>query len=361
MTKEYSSALSGLTVLDFTSMMAGPLCGRYLADLGARVIKIEPPDGDYMRSRPPLRDGRSAYFAQLNAGKESLRIDLKAPEGVARVLDLASDADIVLESFRPGTMDRLGLGYENIKARNPSMIYCSISGFGQNGPFAQRPAYAQAIHALSGFDMAHMSYQRDQSSPSNSVLFVADTLGASFALSSILTALRQRDADRMGHHIDLSLLDTMYNLMVYEVQEAQFPQLNQRPSYAPMKTADGFVLVAPTTPKNFLSLCRVISRPDLPHDPRFETVDARYAHWDELMEIVQAWAEQRTTQACEDALIEAGVPCGRYNTVKEALDDRSLGARSRFGVTADDSGTVAVPRLPFLIDGCPVRIGQKVP
>ncbi|MBJ3775348.1 CaiB/BaiF CoA transferase family protein [Acuticoccus mangrovi] len=356
-----TSMLAGLKVVDFTSMMAGPLCTRYLADLGAEVTKVEEPGGDYMRSRPPLREGRSAYFAHLNAGKASVVIDLKTEEGLAQARRLVGAADIVVESFRPGVMARLGLDYDTVRAGNERVVYCSISGFGQTGPSAQRPAYAQVVHAVSGYDRAFMSYQEGQEKPANSVLFVADALAASHALSAILAALHQRARDGKGHHVDVSLLEGMLNLMVYEIQAAQFPVERPRAKYEPMATADGFILVAPTTPKNFENVCRAIGRPDMLEDPRFATVEDRYAHWDALMAAIGDWTAGHSTQACEEVLCAAGVPCGRYNSVADALRDPQVEALQSMATTHDASGPVKIPRLPFRLDGVPVAVGAHVP
>lgn len=353
--------LSDIMVVDLTTMMAGPLCARYLADMGAEVVKIEPPGGDYMRSRPPLRDGRSAYFAQLNAGKSSLQLDLKAPDDIARLQDLIARADVLVENFRPGVMDRLGFGWEAAKALNPRLVYCSISGFGQQSPSRDRPAYAQVIQALSGYDMAYMGYQKDQAAPGNSVLFVADALGASFALSGILGALRQRDKDGKGHHVDLSLMAGMFNMMVYEVQAAQFPAERPRAAYHPLKARDGFVLVAPTTPKNFRFLCQAMERPELAADPRFDTVDRRYENWDSLMQIVQDWTAEREAAECEFILTRAGVPAACYNSVGQAISDPALGVPAFMAQLSDASGALSVPRLPFFLDRAPMPVGPGVP
>ena len=160
-----SDALAGIRVLDFSIMMAGPYCARLFADLGADVIKIEPPEGDDMRLRAPLRDGCSAYFGQLNAGKRSLALDLKQPEAIALIKRLVAEADVVVENFRPGVMQRLGLGAAALREINPKLVYCSISGYGQTGPAAERAAYAMIVHAESGFDRTMMRYAGDRSAP----------------------------------------------------------------------------------------------------------------------------------------------------------------------------------------------------
>ena len=242
-----SDALAGLRVLDFSIMLAGPYCARLCADMGADVLKIEPPEGDDMRQRAPLRDGQSAYFGQLNAGKRSLALDLKLPEAIALVRRLVGEADVLIENFRPGVMERLGLGQEAMRALNPKLVYCSISGYGQTGPAAERAAYAMIVHAASGFDRTLARYAGESDRPAPGAVFVADVLGAIFAYGAIQTALVQRARTGHGQHVDVALMDCMLNLLVYELQEAQFPVATPRPTYGPLRAADGDVLVVPIT------------------------------------------------------------------------------------------------------------------
>ncbi len=339
--------LSGVRVLDFSIMMAGPKCTRLLADVGAEVIKIEPPEGDHMRSRPPLRNGRSTYFGQLNCGKRSLVLDLKRREAVDIVHKLVPHADIVVENFRPGVMKRLGLDYATLSALNPRLIFCSISGFGQSGPGADRPAYAPVIHAASGYERAHWSYQDGQERPAKSGIFIADVLGGIYAFSAIQTALYHRERTNLGQFIDVSLMDSMFNLLVYEVQEAQFPSDRRRPLYQPLRAADGHVIVAPVSQNNFENLCDAIARPEWKTDHRFATVRAREQHWDELMGLVEQWTMERSAEECEVTLMRAGIPCSRYLSVREAMGDPHYAARGSFARIDDGSGPFLVPNPPF--------------
>src|SRR5262245_48539686 len=169
-----NAILHGLRVLDLTTTIAGPHCTRLLADLGARVVKIESPEGDLMRTRPPLREGVSSYFGQLNAGKRSVVLDLKQPAAADIVRRLARASDVLVENFRPGVMTRLGLDYPALGPTAPTLIYCAISGYGQSGPSAARPAYAPVVHAASGYDVAHLSYQEGRTRPDNNGIFIAD-------------------------------------------------------------------------------------------------------------------------------------------------------------------------------------------
>ena len=173
--------LDGMRVLDFTTTIAGPYCTRMMADLGAEVIKIEAAEGDMMRSRPPLRDGASTSFGQLNAGKQSIVLDLKRPEAQEIARRLLATCDFLVENFRPGVMHRFGLDYETMAKRQPELIYCSISGYGQTGPSSGLAAYAPAIHAASGFDMAHMAYQQGRDRPDNCGIYIADIVTGTYA------------------------------------------------------------------------------------------------------------------------------------------------------------------------------------
>src|ERR1700719_5063116 len=184
-----TGALERVRVLDFTTTIAGPHCMRLLADLGAEVIKIEAPEGDMMRPRPPLRDGASTSFGQLNAGKQSVVLDLKSPQGAEAARRLVATADVLVENYRPGVMRRFGLDYDRLKAIRPELIYCAISGYGQTGPSSDLPAYAPVIHAASGYDLAHMAYQGEERRPDYCGIYIADVLTGTYAFGAIMTAI----------------------------------------------------------------------------------------------------------------------------------------------------------------------------
>ena len=293
-----SAALEGIRVLDFSIMLAGPYCARMLADVGAEVIKIEPPEGDDMRLRAPLRSGHSAYFGQLNAGKRSITLDLKTPEAIAIVHGLVARADVVVENFRPGVMERLGLGEKTLRQINPRLVYCSISGYGQTGPAAARPAYAMMVHAASGFDRTLMRYAGDRDRPAPGAVFVADVLGAIFGFSAIQTALVQRSRTGVGQYIDVALMDCMTNLLVYELQEAQFPVATPRPVYASVKARDGDLLITPITERNFSALCEATGLAVLRSDERFTTLPSRNRIWQSMMDVVEGWTRERSVAEC---------------------------------------------------------------
>jgi crotonobetainyl-CoA:carnitine CoA-transferase CaiB-like acyl-CoA transferase len=247
-----TGSLAGLRAVDFSTTIAGPHCARMLADMGAEVIKIETAEGETMRSRPPMRNGCSTTFGQLNVGKKSLVLDLKSPQGIDAVRRLVTSADILVENFRPGVMHRLRLDYATLRALNPKLIYCSISGYGQTGPSAELPAYAPVIHAASGYDMAHLSYQPGRSRPDYCGIYHADVLTGVYAFGAISAALYQRAVTGSGQHIDVSMLESMLSLTLNELQWSQFEvQPPPRPMYGPIETLDGFVMVAIASEKTF--------------------------------------------------------------------------------------------------------------
>lgn len=360
-TSDKTLPLAGLRVLDFSIMLAGPYCARLLADVGAEVIKIEPPEGDDMRLRTPLRDGHSTYFGQLNAGKHSLALDLKTPDAIKLVHQLVAEADILVENFRPGVMDRLGLGYEALQAINPRLIYCSISGYGQTGPAAERAAYAMIVHAESGFDQSLARYAGDRDRPASGAIFVADILGGIFGYSAIQTALVQRARTNKGQRIDVALMDCMMNLLVYELQEAQFPISSPRPTYGPVRTRDGDILIAPVTPRNFAALCEVTGQAELIDDPRFKTLPSRGANWTAMMQVIEQWTAQHTAGECLAALDRAGVPCAPYRAPGAALTDAHLQQRGIFGKITDGAGEFTGVSAPWKMSGAETPIGSHVP
>lgn len=344
---EQHDALAGLKVLDFTMVMSGPVTTRLLADLGADVLKIESLEGDQVRARPPKRGGRSAYFAHLNAGKRSMACNLKSSEVRDVILRLVADYDVLVENFRPGVMKRFGLDYETLSAINPRLIYCSISGYGQSGPRANSPAYAPVIHAASGFDMVNLHYQDDMSKPATSGIFVADVLGGSYAFGAIQTALYQREKTGLGQYIDVSMLEAMVGMLVFETQEAQFPGDARRPLYTPLRTTDGFIMVAPTSPRNFEQLSEAVGHPEWQDDPRFRTNSDRNANWATLLSLTEEWTCKHTSAEAEVILSRFGVPCGRYQTMTEVLEDEQLAARNAFATIDDGAGPIRVTNPPF--------------
>lgn len=354
-----AKALGGLKVLDFSTTIAGPYCGRLLADMGAEVIKIESPEGDVLRARPPLRNGASSAFGQLNAGKKSVSLDLKKPEAMAAVHRLAAQADIIVENFRPGVMKRLGLDYETLSPENPRLIFCSMSGYGQTGPSAERPAYAPVIHAASGYDLAHLAYQEGRTRPDFCGIFHADVASGVYAYSAITTALYQREKTGRGQHIDVSMLETMLSLTLNELQWSQFPvEPPSRPMFGPMATKDGYVMVAVVTEKAFRNLVTAGGRPDFITDPRFAQYSNRRRHWDECMTELETWSRTLSSQECIAALEKHDVACSPYRTVAEALADPQVEHRDALVEVKDSGGSFKALNPPFRMSEAQTRVGD---
>jgi crotonobetainyl-CoA:carnitine CoA-transferase CaiB-like acyl-CoA transferase len=347
-----TGCFAGLRVLDFSTTIAGPHCARMLADMGAEVIKIEPAEGETMRTRPPLRNGCSTTFGQLNVGKKSVVLDLKSAEGRDVVRGLIAGTDVLVENFRPGVMRRLRLDYATLSALNPKLIYCSISGYGQSGPSAELPAYAPVIHAASGYDMAHLAYQPGRERPDYCGIYHADVLTGTYAFGAISAALFQRTQTQRGQHIDVSMLESMLTLTLNEVQWSQFKVApTSRPMFGPIETSDGYVMVAIASEKTFQGLMSAIGQPAWVNDPRFAAYADRRNNWAELMDGVETWSRTITTEQCLVALNKEGVPSSAYRTVAEALADPQLAHRGALAEVEDAGGTFKVLNLPFRMSG----------
>ncbi len=356
-----TKSFQGLRVLDFSTTIAGPHCTRMLADMGAEVIKIETAEGETMRTRPPVRDGFSTTFGQLNVGKKSLVLDLKSPQAIEVIRRLVASADILVENFRPGVMRRLKLDYGSLQEINPKLIYCSISGYGQTGPSAELPAYAPVIHAASGYEMAHLAYQPGRSRPDYCGIYHADVLTGVYAFGAISAALYQRHGSQKGQHIDVSMLESMLSLTLNELQWSQFEvKPTQRPLFGPIETVDGYVMVAVASEKTFQSLMIVIGHPEWIADVRFAKYSDRRDHWADLMNGVEAWSRTLTTGTCLTELNDHGVPCSAYRTVAEALKDPQIAHRGALADVSDGGGTFKVLNLPFRMSGATVSAARRM-
>ena len=348
-------AFAGLKVLDFTTTIAGPHCGRMLADFGADVIKVESPEGDMMRTRPPLREGASTSFGQLNVGKRSLMLDLKEPEAKQAALRLIADADILVENFRPGVMNRLGLDWPVVSKLNPRLIYCAISGYGQTGPSAGLPAYAPVIHAASGYDLAHLNYQEGRTRPDNCGIYIADVLTGTYAFGAIATALYQRHATGLGQLLDVSMLESMLTLTLGEMQIAQFNlPPPPRPMFTPVATADGFVMIAVASERTFQGFCAAAGHKEWITDPRFEKYPDRRQNWGTLMDAFEAWSKQHPSVDVLKILEANNVPASPYRRVRDVMADPQLAHRDAFIPVDDAGGTFKALRPPFRMSASPM-------
>ena len=344
-----TSAFDRLRVVDFTTTIAGPHCTRLLADLGAEVIKVEAPEGDMMRARQPLRNGASTSFGQLNTGKKSIVLDLKRADALAAAKRLIATADVLVENFRPGVMERFGLDYPTAAAIRPELVYCSISGYGQDGPSAGLPAYAPVIHASSGYDLAHLAYQGGQRRPDYCGIYIADVLTGTYAFGAIVSALYERQTTGRGRMIDVSMLESMLSLTLSEIQLAQFPEsyVPGRPVFGPITTSDGYVNLSVASERTFQNLAAACGRVDWITDPRFAKYPDRRANWGLLIEELEVWSTARTSVEVQAAFDRHGVPSSPYRTVKEAMADPQLAHRQAFLEVRDQGGSFQVLNPPF--------------
>lgn len=345
--------LEGYKVVDFSAVFAGPICSRFLRDCGADVIKVESPGvGDLTRGV----NGITPVFAHFNAGKRSIAVDLKQAAGQSLVKQLISDADIVIENFRPGIMAKFGLDFESLQSEHPELVYCSISGFGQSGPHVNRAAYAPIVHAASGFDSVHAQSQQGPNEekhmrPCNWEIMVADILTGSYAFGAIQTALLGRERGAGGSYIDVSMMESMMTLIPAHIQSAQMEEPALIGRFFPAKVKDGFVMVCVVSDKNLECLAAALGRPDLLEDPRFVR-GPRTENFYLLAEEVERWSVSLSARECEEALNRAGVPCSLYQQVDDLFAHPQVVERNSFTSIFDDVlGDFLIQNMPFKLSG----------
>ncbi|WP_321390577.1 CoA transferase [Emcibacter sp.] len=351
--------LQGIRVLDFTRVLAGPAAALALADLGAEVIKIEPPgSGDETRTFPPFRDGESHYYIAVNRGKKSMVIDLKSEDGVALIKDLAAKCDIVVENYRPGVMRRLGLDYENLSAINPGLIYCSISGFGMNGPLSDRPSFDIVLQALSGA----LSVNGEPGGlPTKLGIPLGDLVGGINGPIAILGALYERSVTGRGRLIDISLLDGMMGMLGYLAQLAFFngedpkPLGSQHPNLVPyglFPAKDGSIIIACLTNAFWGRVCTAIDRPELAEDERYASLEKRRDCREEVNDIISGFTRKRNVQDLVDLLTEHQVPNAPILGIIEALSQPQAVAREMVVETEHKTlGKIPIVNRPFKFPG----------
>lgn len=366
--------LSGIRLLDLTNVLAGPYCAYQFALLGADVIKVEAPGGDLARelgADTGLNRARmGASFLAQNAGKRSVVLDLKDAGGRERFLGLVETADALVENFRPGVMDRLGLGADALRARNPRLVYCAISGFGQTGPMRGNPAYDQIVQGLSGM----MSITgTPQAAPLRAGYPVADTLGGLMGAFGIAAALLRARATGQGAVLDVSMLESMLSAMGWPVSNwltagvEPAPMGNDNMTAAPsgtFRTGEGLLNIAANKQEQFETLARLIGRPDLAVDPRFAEREARKANRAALTVEIEAALAAGTAAEWEARLNAAGVPAGRVLTIPQVLDEPQVQGRDllhRFEDVPGIDRPLTVLRGGFLVDGTAPAPGRPPP
>lgn len=356
-----SGPLAGLLVADFTRVLAGPFATMMLADLGARVVKVERPGtGDDSRGYGPFAGDRSLYFARVNRGKESVALDLKEPAGLAVARGLATRADVVVENYRPGVMGRLGLGWAELSAARPDLVYCSISGFGHTGPWSQRPAYDAVVQGLSGIMAITGSPGGPPVKPG---VPVADLSAGLYAFGAITSALLGKAATGRGTHLDLALYDATVSLLEGAALSWLATGVDPEPignahfAIAPFDTftcADGDLTICAANDTLFAALVRALGRPGLASDPRFAGNARRHERRAELKTEIEAALCAASVEHWLGELDLAGVPCGPISSVAQAVGSAQTTARNM----VVDAGGVPVPGNPVKAsawDDPPVR------
>lgn len=350
--------LTGIKVLDLGRHLAGPTAAMWLGDLGADVVKIENPERgeDSRAAGPPFYNGESAFFLAANRNKRSLAMEFKSVTGQEVFRRLASTADVVIENFRPGVMEALNIGYEQVAETNPRIIYCSISGFGADGPFADRPGLDQIIQGFSGL-MSITGFEGGE--PVRSGLPIADLLTGLFGAYGVLAALQARERTGRGQRVDLSLLESMVGMLAFQATrylnggDVPPPAGNHHPINAPygvFKTKDGYVTIGATGDKRFPKMCHVLGVPEWIEDERFTTNGGRFAHRYELAEMIGGKLQARTSDEWEVIMNQAGIPCGPIYDVGQALDHPQV--RHRGMVVETEHPTAGLIRLL----GLPVKL-----
>ena len=365
-----TGALDGIRVLDFTWALAGPFATMQLADLGAEVVKVEYP-GLTARQRGfgPYRDGVSTFFFSPNRGKKGICIDMRDPRGKDLVLRLADHVDVVAENFRPGTMARLGLDYPALRERNPRIVYASLSGFGQDGPYAQKPGVDAVAQAMGGT----MSLNGETNGPPMRVgVSIGDMTGGLYLAIGILAALQARERIGEGQHLDVSLMESQIALCENAiVRYSAFGENLTRTGnahplvapFSPLPTADGYLVVANV--KEWEMFCALIDRDDLAFDERFLTNDVRVKNQEALIAELSKATVQRTTEEWIGILEPANVASlGRVNTIEDLFHDPHVAARQALvdvPMPGGLKGRLKLPNSPLRLSGTPTQVGEPMP
>jgi crotonobetainyl-CoA:carnitine CoA-transferase CaiB-like acyl-CoA transferase len=362
--------LFGIRVLDLGRHQAGPTCAMWLGDLGADVLKIENPERgeDGRASGPPFFDGVSAFFLSANRNKRSVALDVKRPEGQAIFRQLAQTADVVVENFRPGVMEALGIGYPTLATLNPRLIFCSISGFGAAGPFADRPGLDQIIQGTSGL-MSITGFEGGD--PVRVGIPIADLLTGLFGAYGILAALQARERTGRGQVVTTSLLESMVGMLTFQAIRylngggVSPPAGNHHPINAPygvFRTADGYLTLGATGEKRWRKFCELLGVPEWLDDPRFATNGARYEHRHELAELIGDRLQARSSGEWERIFNTEGIPCGPIYRLDQALDHPQVRDRQMVVERPHPTlGTVRLLGLPVKLSATPGDVWRIPP
>ncbi len=373
--------LSHIRVLDLSRVLAGPWAGQNLADLGAEVIKVERPGqgDDTRRWGPPyLKDaagrdtGEAAYYLSCNRGKKSIALDLATPEGQRLARELAAKCDILLENYKVGGLARFGLGYDDLEASHPHLIYCSITGFGQTGPCRERAGYDLIAQGRGG--LMSITGEPDGApggGPKRVGVAIADLFSGMYATIAVLAALARRERTGRGQHIDLALLDCQVAMLAnqamnYLTSGRPPPRMGNAHAnvvpYQPFATADGQIIVAVGNDTQFAGLCAVIGRPELADDPDFATNAARIRNRERLLPMIAEQLKARTNREWQEELEAVGVPCGPINALDEVFADPQVRARGmRFELDHPLAGRVPMVASPMRFSETPIEYHAPPP
>ena len=361
--------LDGIKVLDLTRVLAGPYATMLLGDLGAEVIKIEQPGtGDESRNFGPFKNGFSLYFMSVNRGKQSVTLNLKTERGLSIFKQLLGQTDILVENFRPGTMQKLGLDYDTLKVEHPSLIYAACSGFGQTGPYAQQGAYDMIIQGMGGI----ISITGEPDGPPVRVgTSISDITAALFTTIGVLSALHHRNRTGSGQFVDVAMLDSLVAVLenavvrYFATGEAPKPLGARHPAITPFEafaSADGHVIIALGNDTLWAKFCEHVDRKELISDERFRTNADRTENHDELFPILAEIMSQRPTDDWIDALGAIGVPCGPINAMDKVVSHPQVQAREMITRIAHQiTGEVEVPGVPIKLSETPGDVDAPAP
>lgn len=361
--------LENIKVLDLTRVLAGPYCTMILADLGAEVIKVERPyTGDDSRAFGPYVENESMYFISINRNKKSITVNLKSDKGKDIIKELVKKVDIVVENFKPGTMERLGLGYDTLKSVNEKIIYAGLSGFGHYGPYSSRPAYDGVVQAMGGI----MSITgQEGGEPTRVGSSIGDIFAGIFGAIGILSAINKRKVDRLGMKVDVSMLDCQVAVLenaisrYFATGKSPVPMGNKHSSvvpFEPFSTKDGKIMIAVGNDNLWLKFCTSINREDLKKDGRFKTNLLRYNNYDYLRPIIQKELIKKTTKEWEKILIDEGIPSAPINNIEMLVNNEQVIARKMIQqIKHPKAGRVSIPGVPIKISGCSDDIRFSAP
>ena len=364
-------ALEGLRIVDLTRIVAGPLATQIFADYGAEVIKIEQPGiGDDSRHWAPPRtpDGQAAYFFSVNRGKKSVTVDLKHPRGQALVAEMARRADVLVENFTPGTADRLGLGHLALRAANPRLVYCSISGFGATGPYRERAGYDAIMQGMTGL----MSITGEPDGPPMKVgVALIDVITALYAHGAILAALHHRERTGEGQYLELSLMECGIAALINAATaylvggEVQGRWGSAHPSLVPyqaFRARDGYFIVGAGNERLWKAFCEVLGTPEWADDPRYDSNAKRVERRAELVGLIEARLAARGRDAWVAAFAAAGLPAGPINDIAQVFSDPQVAHRQMVvEVEHPTAGPVRLPGIPVKFGGTPARVQGPPP